>query len=55
MRAEAQRDRDQAQAAGQDTTDFDELIAELDTEIAKAGVRGKVAPAKPRPSARPCL
>jgi hypothetical protein len=47
LRAEAQRDRDQAQAAGQDTTDFDELIAELDAELAKAGVRGKVAPAKP--------
>jgi hypothetical protein len=47
LRAEAQRDRDQAEAAGQDTTDFDELISELDAELAKAGVRGKVAPAKP--------
>jgi len=45
MRAEAQRDRDQAEAAGADTTDFDELITELDAEIAKAGVRGKAAPA----------
>jgi len=49
LRAEAQRDRDQAEAAGADTTDFDELIAELDAELAKAGVRGTVAPAKPAP------
>jgi hypothetical protein len=47
LRAEAQKDRDQAEAAGANTTDFDELIDELDTEIANAGVRGKVAPAKP--------
>ena len=45
LRAEAQRDRDQAEAAGQDTADFDELITELDTEITKAGIRGKAAPA----------
>ena len=31
-------------AAGQDTTDFDELLTELDEEITKAGIRGKVAP-----------
>ena len=47
LRAEAQQHRDQAAAAGQDTTDFDELITELDAELANAGVRGKVAPAKP--------
>jgi hypothetical protein len=46
-RAEAQQLRDQAAAAGADTTDFDELITELDGEITKAGMRGKVAPAKP--------
>jgi replication initiator protein RepSA len=46
IRAEAQRDRDQAEAAGQDTADFDELITELDTEITKAGIRGKAAPAR---------
>jgi Replication initiator protein, pSAM2 len=46
MRAEAQRDRDQAQASGQDTSDFDELITDLDAEITKAGIRGKVAPAR---------
>jgi hypothetical protein len=42
-RAEAQQLRDQAEAAGQDTTDFDELLAELDEEITEAGMRGKVA------------
>jgi hypothetical protein len=43
MRAEAQLRRDQAGAAGQHTTDYDELIGELDTEITRAGIRGKVA------------
>ena len=43
MRAEAQLRRDQAAAAGQDTTGYDELIGELDTEITRAGIRGKVA------------
>jgi hypothetical protein len=42
LRAEAQLRRDQAGAAGQDTTDYDELIDELDIEITRAGVRGKV-------------
>jgi hypothetical protein len=42
MRAEAQLRRDQAGAAGQDTTDYDELIDELDIEITRAGIRGKV-------------
>jgi hypothetical protein len=46
-RAEAQQLRDQAAAAGQDSTDFDELISELDGEITEAGIRGKAAPAKP--------
>jgi len=45
-RAEAQQLRDQAEAAGQDTTDLDELITELDGELARAGIRGKAAPAK---------
>ena len=31
----------------QDTTDFDELITELDDQITNAGIRGKAAPAKP--------
>src|SRR5215831_16743682 len=43
MRAEAQLRRDIAAAAGQDTTNYDELIDELDTEITRAGIRGKVA------------
>ncbi len=47
LRADAQQTRDQAEAAGQDTADFDELIRELDEEIAKSGVRGSVAPDKP--------
>ena len=46
-RAEAQQLRDQAEAAGQDTTDLDRLLTELDEEITKAGVRGKVAPDRP--------
>src|SRR5262245_31674566 len=46
-RAEAQQLRDQAAAAGQDTTDLDELITELDAELAKAGIRGKAAPSRP--------
>jgi hypothetical protein len=39
--------RDQAEAAGQDTADVDELIRELDEEIARSGVRGNVAPDRP--------
>ena len=46
-RAEAQQLRDQAAAAGTDTTDLDALITELDEEITEAGIRGKAAPAKP--------
>jgi hypothetical protein len=47
QRAEAQQVRDLLAAAGDDPTDFDELIAELDAEIAQAGIRGKSAPGKP--------
>jgi hypothetical protein len=47
LRSEAQRDRDQAAVAGTDTTDFDELITELDDQITNAGIRGKATPAKP--------
>ena len=42
LRAEVQADRDRANANGEDTTELDELAAELDTEITKAGVRGTV-------------
>jgi hypothetical protein len=44
-RAEVQHDRDHAEAAGHGTADLDELNAELDEEITRAGVRGKVLPA----------
>jgi hypothetical protein len=46
-RAEAEQLRDQAASTGQDTTDFDELVRELDEEITKAGVRGKAAAERP--------
>jgi protein-tyrosine-phosphatase len=46
-RAEAQQLRDQAADAEQDTTDLDELIAELDEEITNAGIRGKAARDRP--------
>ena len=48
-RAEAQQLRDRTAAAGQDTTDLDELLTQLDEEITNAGMRGK---AEPRPSLR---
>jgi hypothetical protein len=47
QRAEAQQARDLIAAAGHDTTDFDELITELDDQITSAGMRGKAAPTKP--------
>jgi len=47
QRADAQRLRDQAAGHGQDPTDLDELVAELDGEIATAGMRGNVVPARP--------
>jgi hypothetical protein len=46
-RAEAQQLRDQVASTGDDPADMDELLAELDQEITSAGIRGKVAPAKP--------
>jgi hypothetical protein len=47
LRAEAQESRDQAADDDQDPADFDALIAELDEEITRAGVRGKVLPDRP--------
>ena len=47
LRSEAQQSRDQAADDDQDTADFDALIAELDEEITRSGVRGKVAPDRP--------
>jgi hypothetical protein len=45
-RAEAQRWRDHDQAAGQETAEDDALIGDLDEEITRAGLRGKVLPAR---------
>jgi hypothetical protein len=53
LRSEAQQSRDQAEAAGQDTLDFDELIRELNEEIAKSGVRGNDTPDLPRRKVSP--
>jgi hypothetical protein len=49
-RAETQQHRDQADAAGQDSGELDELAAELDEEITRSGIRGNVLP--PRSSCR---
>jgi hypothetical protein len=46
LRAEAQLRHDRAEAAGEDTADLDALLGELDTEITRAGVRGKVTTSK---------
>src|ERR1019366_9099226 len=43
-RAEVQQWRDSAEAAGGDTAEDDGLIGELDEEITRAGMRGKVLP-----------
>ena len=43
-RAEVQARRDRAAASGEDTEDLDQLLAELDEEINRAGMRGKVSP-----------
>jgi hypothetical protein len=47
-RADYQARRDHAGTRGEDTEDLDELLAELDEEINRAGMRGKVAPARLR-------
>jgi hypothetical protein len=52
-RADAQALRDQAARAGQDTGDLDELVTELDDEITRAGMRGKVLPARTRGGTAP--
>jgi hypothetical protein len=41
--------RDRAKAAGEDTSELDELIAELDQEIASSGLRGKADPGTQHP------
>jgi hypothetical protein len=45
-RAEFQVLRDQAPDDGEDTAELDELIRELDAELAKTGIRGHADPAK---------
>ena len=47
-RADVQAQRDQAAAAGEDTEDLDQLLAELDEEISRAGMRGNVTPDRAR-------
>src|SRR5215468_8582119 len=48
-RARAQADHDHAEAAGEDTAELDELIADLDHEIRRSGLRGNAAPGQTRP------
>jgi hypothetical protein len=48
-RAAAQADRDHAAQAGDDTTELDELITDLDQEINRSGLRGNADPGQPRP------
>jgi hypothetical protein len=45
LRAEAQAERDHAGATGEDTRELDAVNTELDEEITRSGVRGKVMPA----------
>jgi Replication initiator protein, pSAM2 len=47
-RAEAQQHRDQADAAGRDTSDLDELTSDLDEQITRSGMRGNVLPKRTR-------
>jgi len=47
LRAQAQHDHDQADAAGHGTAAEDETIGELDEQITRSGMRGNVLPAKP--------
>ena len=46
QRADIQQHRDQAAALGEDSGDVDELLAELDAELGKTGIRGKPDPGK---------
>jgi hypothetical protein len=46
-RADAQALRDAAEAGGEDITDWDAELAELDDEINNAGMRGNVLPKRP--------
>jgi hypothetical protein len=46
-RADYQAKRDHAETRGEDTRDLDELLADLDEEINRAGMHGNVMPARP--------
>jgi hypothetical protein len=48
-RAQAQAARDNAADAGDDISELDQIIAELDAEIERSGLRGKADACKPRP------
>jgi hypothetical protein len=48
QRAEAQAARDHAEQAGDDTAALDELIGDLDGELAGSGLRGKATPGTAR-------
>ena len=52
QRAEAQQLRDHTAATSQDTAELDELIGELDHELARAGIRGKANPGRDKPRRR---
>ncbi len=47
LRADVQRQRDQADAAGQDTAEDDAVIGEVDEQITRSGMRGNVLPTRP--------
>ena len=47
LRSDAQRGRDQADASGEDTTEDDAAIGDLDEQITRSGMRGNVLPARP--------
>jgi hypothetical protein len=48
-RAQAQAERDHAEAASEDTAELDELIADLDAELRRSGLRGNPDSSGPRP------
>ena len=47
LRSDVQRDRDQAEAAGQETATDDAVIGDVDEQITRSGIRGNVLPARP--------
>jgi hypothetical protein len=51
-RAELQQLRDQAATTGQDLSELDELLAELDRDLAATGIRGKLDPIRKNGSRR---